>query len=494
MELYKLTATELSEMLKTKQCSSVEITKSVLDRINSVEDKVEAYVTVTNELAMQQANSVDQKRMQGLEMSDLAGIPIGIKDNICTKNVLTTCASKMLYNFKPPYNATVMEKLHNNDIVMTGKLNMDEFAMGSSCENSYYKKTKNPVNIQYVPGGSSGGSAACVASGQAIMSLGSDTGGSIRLPASYCGIVGLKPTYGSVSRYGLVAFASSLDQIGPFARSVSDISMLYTAIAGSDKLDATSVKRDYGNFKANLKPNVKGVTIGIPKEYFSEGVSDEVKEKVMASAKLLEQNGAIIKEVSLPSTDYALSAYYIISSAEASSNLARFDGVKYGYRSENYNNLTEMYENTRSEGFGDEVKRRILLGTFVLSSGYYDAYYKRAKLLQKQIQAEFTETFKECDVLLTPTGTDTAFELGQKISDPVKMYANDICTVTVNIAGLPAISLPCGYGKNNMPIGMQLIGDKFTEQKLFDISAGYEELVGGFNTAQEGRGENYYGL
>lgn len=482
MELYKRTATELSAMLRAKQCSSVEITKSVLDRIHAVEDQVAAYITVTGESALKKASEVDQKLGKGEQLSDLAGIPIGIKDNICTKDILTTCASKMLYNFVPPYNATVMNKLIDSDIVVTGKLNLDEFAMGSSCENSYYKKTKNPHNINYVPGGSSGGSAAAVAAGEAILSLGSDTGGSIRLPAAYCGIVGLKPTYGSVSRYGLVAFASSLDQIGPFGRSVSDVAMLYSAICGQGKMDATSVRRDYSAFHKAMNAEVKGVRIGIPKEYFTDGVSDEIKLQVMNAAKLLEQNGAILKEVSLPSTDYALSAYYIISSAEASSNLARFDGVKYGYRTENYSNLNEMYENTRSEGFGDEVKRRILLGTFVLSSGYYDAYYNRAKLLQKQIQNEFTQTFKECDVLLTPTGTDTAFKLGEKTNDPVKMYANDICTVTVNIAGLPAISLPCGKGENGMPIGMQFIGPKFSEQSLFDISAKYELLTGGFNT------------
>lgn len=482
MELYSLTATELSQMLKNKECSAVELTRSVLDRINAVDGKINAYITVTDELALAKAESVDQMRVKGETLSDLAGIPIAIKDNICTKGVLTTCASHMLYNFKPPYDATVMEKLNATDFVLCGKLNMDEFAMGSSCENSYFKKTANPHGVDYVPGGSSGGSAAAVAAGEAIMSLGSDTGGSIRLPASYCGIVGLKPTYGSVSRYGLVAFASSLDQIGPFGRSVSDVAMLYTAVCGSDKMDATTAAKSYPDFKSSLNPSVQGVRIGIPKEYFSDGVSAEVKDSVMKAVKLLEQNGAIIKEVSLPSTDYALSAYYIISSAEASSNLARFDGVKYGYRSENFESLTEMYENTRSEGFGDEVKRRILLGTFVLSSGYYDAYYKRAKLLQLRIQEEFSNTFKDVDVLLTPTGTDTAFKLGQKNDDPIKMYANDICTVTVNIAGLPAISLPCGKGSNGMPIGMQLIGDKFSEQLLCNVSQQYEQLVGGFNT------------
>lgn len=478
MELFEMTAARLSEMLSNKECSSVEITKSVLDRIKSVDDSVGAYITVANEAALAQAEAVDKKRAAGEQLSPLAGIPIGIKDNICTKGLLTSCASKMLYNFLPPYNGTVIEKLLSHDAVITGKLNMDEFAMGSSCENSYYKKTRNPHNLDYVPGGSSGGSAAAVAAGEAILALGSDTGGSIRLPAAYCGIVGLKPTYGSVSRYGLVAFASSLDQIGPFGRSVADTAMLFGAICGGDKMDATSAKREYPDYKSEINPSVKGVKIGIPKEYFGNGVTDEVKNKVMAAANALKENGAILVDVSLPSTAYALSAYYIISSAEASSNLARFDGVKYGYRTESYKDLSDMYEKTRSEGFGDEVKRRILLGTFVLSSGYYDAYYKRAKLLQRQIQAEFTENFEKCDLLLTPTGTDTAFKIGEKVDDALKMYANDICTVTVNIAGLPAISVPCGTGENGLPIGMQLIAPKFCEQRLFDVASCYENIHG----------------
>lgn len=481
MELYQYTASELSAKLRNRECSALEITQSVLGRIASVEKQVDAYVTVTDELALKQAAAIDERLAKGETLGALAGIPVAVKDNICTKDVLTTCSSKMLYNFVPPYNATVVQKLNAAGTVLPGKLNMDEFAMGSSCENSYFKKTKNPHDTTRVPGGSSGGSAAAVAAGEAVLSLGSDTGGSIRLPASYCGIVGLKPTYGSVSRYGLVAFASSLDQIGPLGRSVEDVAMLYSVLCGQDPMDATSARREYGDFYKNLNPGVKGIRIGIPQEYFSEGVSKEVKEKVLAAAKLLEENGAILKEVSLPSTEYALSAYYIISSAEASSNLARFDGVKYGYRTENYTNLLEMYENTRSEGFGDEVKRRILLGTFVLSSGYYDAYYKRAKLLQKQIQAEFNTAFEQCDILLTPTGTDVAFKIGEKLNDPLKMYANDVCTVTVNIAGLPAISLPCGKNSEGMPIGMQLIGPKFAEQRLFDISAAYESLAGGFN-------------
>lgn len=477
MELYEYTASALSSMLRQKKCSSEELTVSVLERIHRVEPKVGAYVTLCEDRAMEQARRIDARRASGEALSPLAGIPIAIKDNICTKDVLTTCSSKMLYNFVPPYDATVMQKLNEQGIVMPGKLNMDEFAMGSSCETSYFKKTRNPHHTDYVPGGSSGGSAAAVAAGEAVLALGSDTGGSIRLPSSYCGVVGLKPTYGSVSRFGLVAFASSLDQIGPIGRSVDDVAMLYGAICGNDPYDATSAKRAYPDFHAGN--SVKGKVIGIPKEYFMTGISKEVHELVMKAAKVLEENGAVLREVSLPSTDYALSAYYIISSAEASSNLARFDGVKYGYRAENFDGLTDMYERTRSEGFGDEVKRRILLGTFVLSSGYYDAYYKRAKLLQKQISQEFDDTFASCDLLLTPTGTDTAFRIGEKVNDPIKMYQNDICTVTVNIAGLPAISLPCGTAASNgMPVGMQLIAPKFEEQRLFDAAGCYEANVG----------------
>ncbi len=480
MELFRYTATEISDMLKNKECSSVEVTKSVLDRIDEVEDKVGSFVTVTKELALEKAREVDEKIAKGESLSNLAGIPIAIKDNICTKGVKTTCSSKMLENFVPPYNATVIEKLNNCDYVPVGKLNMDEFAMGSSTETSYFKKTKNPHNLDCVPGGSSGGSASSVSAGETMLSLGSDTGGSIRLPASYCGVVGLKPTYSSVSRYGLIAFASSLDQIGPIGRSVSDVAMLYSAICGRDNLDATSAIREYPDFRANLNTDIKGKVIGLPKEYFGKGVSDNVKEAVLNLSKELEKQGAILKEISLPSTDYALNAYYIISSAEASSNLARFDGVKYGYRASDYNGLVDMYEKTRSEGFGDEVKRRILLGTFVLSSGYYDAYYKKAKLLQQKISAEFNDAFDACDVILTPTAPDVAFKIGENTNDPLKMYASDICTTTVNIAGLPALSIPCGYD-NNLPIGAQLIGRKFGEQTLLNTAFAYESLVGGFN-------------
>lgn len=480
MELYNKTASELSKMLKAKEISSVELTNSVFERIENVEAKIDAYVTLDKEKALSKAQEIDGKIAAGEELSPLAGIPIGIKDNISTKGMKTTCSSKMLENYVPPFNATVMDKVENAGMVVTGKLNMDEFAMGSSTENSYFKKTKNPFDLTRIPGGSSGGSAAAVAACEAVVSLGSDTGGSIRQPASYCGVVGLKPTYGTVSRFGLVAFASSLDQIGPIGRCVEDVAMLQSVINGYDKMDATSAYRDYPDYKASLSSDVKGFKIGLPKEYFGEGIDENVKASVMNAVKELEKQGATVKEISLPSTDYALSSYYIISSAEASSNLARYDGVKYGFRAENYDNLIDMYEKTRSEGFGDEVKRRIMLGTFVLSSGFYDAYYKKAKLLQRRISAEFSESFKEIDVIATPTVPSTAFKIGENIGDPVKMYATDVCTVTINIAGLPAMSIPCGYDNSGLPIGLQLIGDKFTEQKLLNTAYAYEKLMGGY--------------
>ena len=464
MELYKLNASKLSKMLKDKECSALELTKSVLDRIEEKESDIGAYISVDKEGALKKAQEVDEKRCKGETLHTLAGIPIGIKDNICIKGMPTTCASKMLYNFVPPYNATVIEKLDKTDCVYLGKLNMDEFAMGSSTENSAFKKTKNPHNLEYVPGGSSGGSAAAVAAGEAIITLGSDTGGSIRQPSAYCGVVGLKPTYGSVSRYGLVAFASSLDQIGPIARSVEDLALTYSAICGKDSMDTTTVSREYPDFAKELDFNIKGLKIGIPKEY--------------------EKLGATLVSVSLPTIDYALSAYYIISSAEASSNLARFDGVKYGYRSEKFKNLEELYLNTRNEGFGAEVKRRIMLGTYVLSSGYYDAYYKKAKFTQQLIQKQYADAFTQCDLLLTPTTPDTAFKIGENIDDQVKMYLNDILTVMINIAGLPAISMPCGFDSKNLPIGCQLIGSKFSEQTLFNVSGCYENLIGGFDLSK----------
>lgn len=478
MSLHQLTAKELHKKLLDKECSAKEIIQSVFDRIDACEERVGAYVTLEKESALSAADAVDKKIAAGEAIGPLAGIPVAVKDNICTKDVLTTCSSRMLYNFRPPYDATVTGKLRKADCVITGKTNMDEFAMGSSCETSYFKKTANPHDLGRVPGGSSGGSAAAAAAGETILALGSDTGGSIRQPASLCGVIGLKPTYGSVSRYGLVAFASSLDQIGPFGRCVEDVAALYGAICGKDPMDATTVGRDYPDFTAALNSDVKGLRVGIPKEYFGPGVDDEVKASIHAALGELEKAGAVLKEISLPSTDYALSAYYIISSAEASSNLARFDGVKYGYRAEEYDSLTDMYEKTRSQGFGDEVKRRIMLGTFVLSSGYYDAYYNKAKLFQKALRAEFSDAFAECDLIATPTSPTVAFKLGENFGDPLKMYAADVCTVTVNMAGLPGLSIPCGSSQG-LPIGMQLIGPRFSEQRLFDAAYALELLRGG---------------
>ncbi len=481
MRLYEKTASELSEMLNNKECSAEELCKDVFDRINETENKVGAYVSVSYESALENAEKIDTARQRGEKLHPLAGIPIGIKDNISTKGIRTTCSSKMLENYVPPFNATVINKINNAGMTILGKMNMDEFAMGSSTETSYMHLTRNPHNTDCVPGGSSGGSAAAVAAGEAIVTLGSDTGGSIRQPAALCGVVGLKPTYGSVSRYGLIAFASSLDQIGPMGKSVRDVAMLQSVICGHDKYDATSKAVEYPDYASNLKENAKGLKIGIPKEYFGSGIDDEVKDSVMKAIKELELNGAEIKEITLPSTEYAINTYYIIASAEASSNLARFDGVKYGYRAENYSGLTDMYEKTRSEGFGDEVKRRIMLGTFVLSSGYFDAYYKKAKRIQNRISSEFSSAFEECDIIATPTVPASAFKIGVNINDPVKMYYNDVCTVTANIAGLPAISLPCGMDSKNMPMGLQLIGNKFAEQTLLNSAYTYEKICGGFD-------------
>ena len=481
MRLYEKTASELSEMLKNKECSAVELCNDVLARINETEDKIGSYVTVAEESAKENAKKIDKAMAAGEKLHPLAGIPIGIKDNISTKGIRTTCSSKMLENYVPPFDATVMNKINNAGMTVLGKMNMDEFAMGSSTETSYMHLTRNPYNTECVPGGSSGGSAAAVAAGEAILTLGSDTGGSIRQPAALCGVVGMKPTYGSVSRYGLVAFASSLDQIGPLGKSVKDVAMLQSLICGHDRYDATSKNIEYPDYAAALKENAKGLKIGIPKEYFGEGIDSQVKESVMKAVKEFEEQGAVIKEISLPSTEYAINTYYIIASAEASSNLARFDGVKYGYRTAEYDGLVDMYEKTRSEGFGDEVKRRIMLGTFVLSSGYFDAYYKKAKRVQNQISQEFTDAFKDCDIIATPTVPASAFKIGENIGDTIKMYYNDVCTVTVNIAGLPAISLPCGKDSAGMPMGLQLIGDKFSEQTLLNTAYTYEKICGGFD-------------
>ncbi|MBQ3226859.1 MAG: Asp-tRNA(Asn)/Glu-tRNA(Gln) amidotransferase subunit GatA [Clostridia bacterium] len=477
MDLYTLTAHEIRDMIKEKKISSKEATQSTLDRIAQVEDKVESFVTVLGDEAIAQAEKIDAKIASGEEVGALAGVPMALKDNMCTKDVLTTCSSKMLYNFKPPYNATVTEKLAGADTVLLGKVNMDEFAMGSSTENSYYKKTKNPYDITKVPGGSSGGSAASVAADEAFFTLGSDTGGSIRQPAALCGCVGLKPTYGSVSRYGLIAFASSLDQIGPMTKDVKDCAMVLDQIAGYDAKDSTSVNIQHPNFEAALTGDIRGLKIGVPQEYFGQGISEEVTAAVNAALSNMKAEGAEFSDMSLPLNEYALPAYYMISSAEASSNLARFDGVKYGYRAENFNDLIDLYCQTRSEGFGAEVKRRIMIGTYALSSGYYDAYYKKAQQVRTMIMNDFGKAFETYDVLVTPASPTTAFGIGEKTSDPLEMYMADICTVSVNIGGLPAIVIPCGYDKNGLPIGIQIIGKPFDEATVLNAAYALEKTI-----------------
>lgn len=480
MKLYEKTASELSSMLRSRQCSAVEILNDVNERISAVEDKIGAYVTL-NDMASDKAKAVDKAIARGEKLHPLAGIPVAVKDNISTKGIRTTCCSKMLENYVPPFDATVVSRINEAGMIITGKTNMDEFAMGSSTENSFMQLTHNPHNTDYVPGGSSGGSAAAVASGESVLSLGSDTGGSVRQPAAFCGVVGMKPTYGSVSRYGMIAYASSLDQIGTLGRSVRDVAMIQSLISGYDKMDATSACAEDTDYASALSENIKGLRIGVSDEYFGDGIDNNVKEYVYRAIKELESSGAQIKRISLPSTEYAVNAYYIIASAEASSNLARFDGVRYGYRAEKYDGLVDMYEKTRSEGFGDEVKRRIILGTFVLSSGYYDAYYKKAKLVQKKISHEFAQAFEECDIIAAPTAPSSAFRIGEHIRNPMKMYSGDICTVPVNMAGLPAISVPCGKSVNGMPVGMQLIGNRFAEQTILNAAFSYEKICCGFD-------------
>jgi aspartyl-tRNA(Asn)/glutamyl-tRNA(Gln) amidotransferase subunit A len=474
MELYSLTAHEASELLRKGEVSSAELTKSVLNRIDSVEGKVGGYITLTAEKALENAEKVDALIAGGEKIGDLTGIPIAIKDNICTDGVLTTCASKMLSNFVSPYDATVIKKLKAENAVFLGKANMDEFAMGSTTEHSYFKKTGNPYDVTRVPGGSSGGSAAVVSADEAFIALGSDTGGSIRQPASFCGVVGMKPTYGLVSRFGLVAFASSLDQIGPLAKDVTDCAIMMNAITGHDKMDSTSLDVDYPDYKDALKNDVKGLKIGLPKEYF-EAAEEDVKSAILSAAKKYEEMGAVVEECSLSKMEYALPAYYIISSAEASSNLARYDGIKYGYRTEKFDDLLDLYTKTRSEGFGEEVKRRIMIGTYALSSGYYDAYYKKAQQVRTLVKNDFDAAFEKYDVLLTPTSPTAAWKIGEKVTDPMQMYAADICTVSLNIAGLPGIVVPCGKDKNNMPVGMQLIGRAFGEKTLLRAAYTFEQ-------------------
>ena len=467
MDITSLTVHELQEKLEKNEITSEEIVKAYIDRINDKEKDVKAFVTTLCDEALEEAKKVDNERKAGKELSSLAGIPIGIKDNMCTKGVKTTCSSRMLEDFIAPYNATVVEKLNNENLINLGKLNMDEFAMGASTEYSYFKKTSNPWKLNTVPGGSSGGSAAAVAAELVPWALGSDTGGSIRQPSSFCGVVGLKPTYGLVSRYGLVAFASSLDQIGPITKDVRDSAILLNIIAGHDEKDSTSYDIPKKDYTKALKNDVKGLKIGIPKEYFGEGINEEVKKKLEEAIETYKKLGAEVEEFSLNIAEYALATYYIIACAEASSNLGRFDGIRYGYRTENYTNLRELFRNSRSEGFGPEVKRRIILGTYVLSSGYYDAYYKKAQQVDK--------AFEKYDVLLTPTSPTVAFEMGTRSENPLEMYLADICTVSLNIAGLPGISIPCGVNSDGMPIGMQLIGNKFEEEKILNAAYTFEQ-------------------
>lgn len=475
--MHTLTAHEIRDKIKNKELSSKEITTAFLNRIDAVEDKVESYVTVLPEQAIEAAEAVDKKIAAGESVGALAGVPMALKDNLCTKDILTTCSSKMLYNFRPPYDSTVAAKLKAADTVLLGKVNMDEFAMGSSTENSYYKKTKNPYDLTKVPGGSSGGSAACVSADEAAFTLGSDTGGSIRQPASFCGCVGMKPTYGTVSRFGLVAFASSLDQIGPLAKDVRDCAMVYDQIVGYDPMDSTSVNREYASFEAALTGDVKGLKIGVPAEYMGEGISEPVQKAVMAALDSFKALGAEYQDMHLPLNEYALPAYYMISSAEAGSNLARFDGVKYGYRAEKFDGLIDLYAQTRSEGFGAEVKRRIMIGTYALSSGYYDAYYKKAQQVRTMIMQDFDKAFETYDVLVTPTTPTTAFGIGEKTNDPLQMYMADICTVSVNIGGLPAVVLPCGYDENGLPIGLQIIGKPFGEAQILNAAYALEKTI-----------------
>ena len=475
MELYELTVHELMDKLNKKEITSEDITKSYVSRINEKEDNVEAFVTVLSEEAENKAKEIDQKIEKGEITNKLAGIPIGIKDNICTKGIKTTCSSKMLEDFISPYDATVMDKINAENLITIGKLNMDEFAMGGSTENSYFKKTKNPWNLNKVPGGSSGGSAAAVASQMVPWALGSDTGGSIRQPASFCGVVGLKPTYGLVSRYGLVAFASSLDQIGPITKDVRDSAILLNIIAGHDEKDSTSVEMPKKDYEKALTGNIKGLKIGVPKEFFGEGINEEVKKSLKQAIETYKELGAEVEEFSLDIAKYALATYYIIACAEASSNLGRFDGIRYTYRAKDFKDLKDLYKKTRSEGFGAEVKRRIILGTYVLSSGYYDAYYKKAQQVRTLVMNEFNKGFEKYDVILTPTAPTVAFGIGEKSNNPLEMYLADICTVSINIAGLPGISVPCGIDSEGMPIGMQLIGNRFQEGTILNAAYSFEQ-------------------
>ena len=474
MELYEYTVHEIADKLEKGEITSYDLVKSYFDRIKEKDGQVRAYVSTMEEEALEKAKNIDERRKNGEKLGKFAGIPIGIKDNMNIIGTKTTCSSKMLENYESPYDATVIEKLKKEDMIFLGKLNMDEFAMGGSTENSAFFKTHNPYDLSCVPGGSSGGSAAAVSADLAPWTLGSDTGGSIRQPSSFCGVVGLKPTYGLVSRYGLVAFASSLDQIGPITKDVTDSAMLLNLIAGHDEKDSTSSKREKVDYTKALVNDVKGMKIAIPKEFLSDGISEEVKNAILEVAEKYRELGAEVEECSLDIGKYALATYYIIACAEASSNLGRFDGIRYGYRTENFENLKDIYKNSRSEGFGPEVKRRIILGTYVLSSGYYDAYYKKAQKVRTIIKNEYNKLFEKYDLILTPTSPTTAFKIGEK-NNPLEMYMADICTVPVNIAGLPGMSVPCKLDSKGLPIGFLLIGNSFEEEKIFRAGFTYEQ-------------------
>jgi len=478
MKLHELTIHEARKLLDNKEITAKELTQGVLDRINDVEEKVDAYITVSQELAMEQAEKADNDIGAG-NVTALTGIPLGIKDLICTKGLRTTCASKILENFIPQYDATVMEKLNAAGAITAGKLNMDEFAMGSSNENSSFKPVHNPWNLDCIPGGSSGGSAASVAADMCLASLGSDTGGSIRQPASHCGVVGIKPTYGRVSRYGLVAFASSLDQIGPLTKDVTDCAIMLNTISGYDPKESTSVPKDVPDYTKTLEnTGLKGMTIGIPKEYKAkEGLDPSVSKAVGNAIKTIEDLGAKTVEVSLPHTEYAVAAYYVIAPAEASSNLARFDGVKYGFRDMEQSDLLEMYKNTRSQGFGPEVQRRIILGTYALSAGYYDAYYRKASQVRSLIMSDFKNAFESCDVILSPVAPTPAFKIGEKSDDPLTMYLSDIFTLSANLAGIPGMSVPCGFSPDGLPIGLQIMGSHFDEETMLKVAYNFEQAT-----------------
>jgi aspartyl-tRNA(Asn)/glutamyl-tRNA(Gln) amidotransferase subunit A len=477
LDKMKLTVGKAAEMLRKKEIGAKELTIGFYDRIEETDKSIGAFLSLCREKAIEDAERA-QKTIDKGNAGPLAGVPMAVKDNLCTEGIPTTCGSRMLETFTPPYTATAVKRLYNKNAVLLGKLNMDEFAMGGSTETSYFKKTRNPHDHEKVPGGSSGGSAAAVAAGQAVYTLGSDTGGSIRQPAAFCGVVGLKPTYGMVSRYGLVAFASSLDQIGPLANCVEDCALVFEAISGKDPMDATSVDAEKGGFTECLKKGVRGMRIAVPAEYMSSGVHPDIKKNIGKAVEQYEKLGAVCEEIKLGMADYAIAAYYIISSAEASSNLARYDGVKYGYRSGEAVDLLDLYKKTRSEGFGDEVKRRIMLGTYVLSSGYYDAYYKKALRARNLIKKEFDQVFSKYDFILGPSTPTTAFKIGEKVNDPLEMYIGDVFTVSVNIAGLPAISIPCGTDSNGMPVGMQLIGKAFGEKTILRGAAAFEKEAG----------------